>query len=283
MLSMTGFGSERIELAEGSLQIQVSAVNHRHCQVSIRSDVRDLALEERIRKLSREQLKRGSIHVNVQWQANSVSSLPIDQLRHCWQQFSALASELGAPEPRLEDLSAWMQGGEQEGDSETLHSAIHACLEKALSALQDMRKQEGENLRTAFQGMQQDFQALREKMGEQESGRIAAWRDHLFERLQQVLGERETVTDEMLIRELAIYTDRIDVSEELVRLDSHLQQLATLFSAEASGKKIEFLLQECGREVNTIGSKANDAGLSQLVVEAKSILEQMREQAANIL
>lgn len=283
MLSMTGFGSARQELDAGSLQVQVSAVNHRHCQVSVRSDLRDLALEERIRKMVREQLQRGSVQVSVQWQASTEGSLPLGQLRQCWQQLSTLAQELGAPEPRLEYLSPWMQQSASNAVSEELHAVIIECVQTALTALQDMRAQEGHNLVAAFAAMQQQFQDLCTAMSAQDTGRVDAWREGLHERLRQVLGERESITDEMLIRELAIYTDRIDISEERVRLESHLQQLHVVFKGERIGKKLEFLLQECGREVNTIGSKANDAGLSQLVVEAKSVLEQMREQSLNVL
>jgi uncharacterized protein (TIGR00255 family) len=121
-------------------------------------------------------------------------------------------------------------------------------------------------------------------MGRAAAGRTAAYRDSLAARLREVLQGQAAVTPEHLVRELALHAERIDVSEELVRLAAHLDALDALLASpeEAVGRKLEFLLQECGREVNTTGAKANDAALSALTLEAKYVIEQMKEQAANV-
>ncbi len=283
MLSMTGFGSQRQELDNGVLQIQISAVNHRHCQVSVRSDFRDLSIDERIKKACRKQIKRGSVSVNVQWQAAGSDSLPLDQLKQCYQQLKALADELEAPAPRLESLASWVQRY-QSTDEENNFEMIESCLQGALEALQDMRRVEGQQMAAVFKDLHKNLSEICTNMSSADAARVDTYRERLIERVSSVL-EDKTIDEKDLIKEVAVYADRIDISEEIARLHSHLEQLEKLFASEKDecGKRLEFLLQECGREVNTVGSKAHDAALSQLVVDAKSVLEQMREQAANIL
>jgi len=283
MLSMTGFGSHRLESERGIINIQISAVNHRHCQVSVRNDFRDLTFDERIRKICRSALKRGSINVNVQWQPAATESLPLDQLKECYQQLSKLADEVSAPPPRLELMSSWLQRAAQSTESDDF-PMIESCLQQALDGLQQMRREEGGQMNKAFNDLHVTLYGIHQRMGETESARADHYRERLLERVSSVLEDSQ-IEEKDIIREVAVFADRIDISEELVRLSSHLEQLATLFADdnEQQGKRLEFLLQECGREVNTIGSKAHDADLSLLVVDANSALEQMREQAANIL
>lgn len=285
MLSMTGFGSQRQELDQGTLTVQVSAVNHRHCQVSVRSDARDLQMEEQMRKHCRQALKRGSISVALQWQPTAADVLPTEQLANCYRELDALARQLKAPAVRLELLAPWLQRFNQADDESLDYAQIEPVLHDAVDALQQMRAEEGARMADAFRDLHQQLRQIQEQMQDIDSGRVDQYRERLLERVNQVLADSACKSDDV-IREVAVYADRIDISEELVRLASHLGQLLQLInddSGEQQGKRLEFLLQECGREVNTVGSKAHDAELSQLVVDAKSVLEQMREQAANIL
>lgn len=284
MLSMTGFGNHRLELAHGVLNIQIAAVNHRHCQVSVRSDLRDLSTDERVRSLCRKALRRGSINVNIQWQANESEQIPVEQLRGVYQQLAALASDLNAPAPRLELLSPWLGKSQKDSNDDEMSGHIETALQGAIQALTEMRQQEGQQMQNAFVDMREQLHSICQDMQKVEAGRVEQHRQRLLERVQEAMAGHG-VQESDVIREVAVYADRIDISEEIVRLVSHLEQLQELFASaeEQLGKRLEFMLQECGREVNTIGSKAHDAELSQLVVDAKSILEQMREQAANIL
>ena len=283
MLSMTGFGQHRLEIEQGVISVQMSAVNHRHCQVSLRSDLRDLSCDERVRSVCRKSLKRGSININVQWQGSQDEQIPNEQIEDVYKQLAALANKLNAPAPRIELLSPWLQRSQTNQDLD-LSEQVEASVKEAIAALQAMRVVEGEQLQQAFTSMQQEFTAVCKQMSECEQGRVEAHRERLLERVREATADRE-ITEQDLIKEVAVYADRIDISEEIVRLDSHLEQLGQVIQSkeEQVGKRLEFLLQECGREVNTIGSKAHHAALSQLVVDAKSILEQMREQAANVL
>nr|MBA3686555.1 DUF1732 domain-containing protein [Planctomycetota bacterium] len=172
----------------------------------------------------------------------------------------------------------------REGGNQSLERSTLAGLGAALAAVTDMRRREGLALLASFRAQAADLRRMHVDIGSLAVGRAAKHRDALSARLREALGAAHPVPDEVLVRELAVYADRIDVSEELVRLASHLDALDQLLSAadDAVGRKLEFLLQELGREVNTTGAKSNDAALTRLVLDAKAVLEQMREQAANV-
>ena len=283
MESMTGFGAGQAESSAGVVEVQISSVNNKGCRVSVRSDVRDLGLEERVRSRVQAVLKRGSISVQIAWRSGSQLSFDADAVRITWMQLSALAEELGAPKPSLVDAARLTVRSESD-PSDHVATLVDAALEAALDACLAMRRTEGQALKQAFEAHHAKLAEVAARIAEQSAGRPAVHAERLLLRMQELLRDRAEITPEHLIRELAIYSDRIDVTEEMVRLESHLAQLATLIaSAEPSGKKLEFLLQELGREVNTTGSKANDAELQQLVVAAKEVIEQMKEQAANVL
>ncbi len=284
MISMTGYGSGRAYQAAGQVTVQAAVVNHRHLQVHLRSDVRDVGLENALRSRVREQLKRGSVNVQVLWEPAQQLPVDLQALRQSWQELAQLAKDLGAPPPRLEEVARLQQRSVSVDLAIVQELAVQA-LDQALVQVAVMRQQEGAALTEA---MQADAEALRCLAGEMQqvaSGRVARYQTQLQERLQELVAADTQIAVGDLVRELAIYADRIDVGEELVRLQSHLEQLHRLFVSEQDevGKRVEFLLQELGREVNTTGAKANDAELTRLVCEAKNVLERLREQAANLL
>lgn len=283
MESMTGFGAGAAEGEVGAVTVQISSVNNKGCRVSVRSDLRDLALEEQVRKQVQDGLRRGSVTVQVGFQPAAQLGLDPAALKAAWRELAAIAEELGAPVPQLAD-AARLAGRSGGTEVEPVKPLVEQACAAAIAACVAMRRAEGAALAEAFRGHHSALFELKAAIAERAAARAAGYAQRLEERLGEVLAERAEVTAEQLVRELAIYADRIDVTEELVRLDSHLEQLGTLLAAaEPSGKKLEFLLQELGREVNTTGAKANDAELANLVVEAKGVVEQMKEQAANIL
>ena len=283
MLSMTGFGAASITDANGLMTVQIASVNNRTCQITLRSDLRDLALDEAIRRQVRESLARGSITVHVGWQSGQALLIDSERLLGAWREMAALAQRLGAPTPALEQVASLQSFARVNGDEGVERTAL-AALDQALRAVQDTRRREGAALLLSFITQAADLRQLTVQMREIAAGRAARHRDALAARLREVLGAAHPVPDEILVRELALYADRIDISEELVRLAAHLDALDALLAGpdDGLGRKLEFLLQEVGREINTTGSKSNDAGLTRLVLDAKGILEQMREQAANV-
>ena len=283
MLSMTGFGAASVTEANGLVTVQVSSVNNRGCQITLRSDIRDLALEEAFRRQVRESLARGSITVHIAWQSGQALLIDTERLLGAWRELADLARRLGAPTPALEQVAALQSFARVSGDEGVERTAL-AALDQALTAVQETRRREGAALLVSFLTQAADLRRLAAQMREVAAGRAARHRESLAARLREVLGAAHPVPDEILVRELALYADRVDVSEELVRLGAHLDALDGLLAGpdEGLGRKLEFLLQEVGREINTTGSKSNDAALTRLVLDAKGILEQMREQAANV-
>ncbi|MDA3959360.1 MAG: DUF1732 domain-containing protein [Planctomycetota bacterium] len=283
MESMTGFGAGSASGELGTVNVQISSVNNRQCRVSVRSELRDLGLEERVRSQVQEALRRGSVTVQVGYQPATALSLDTQALSQAWRELAALAADLGAPAPTLPD-AARVMGRSGGTDLEAIQPLVDEAVQAALAACTAMRATEGASLQAAFDGHHAELTNLTEKMRAVAAPRALAYAERLQERLSEVLRDRASIEPEQLVRELAMYADRIDVTEEQVRLVSHLEQLATLIGANGDiGKKIEFLLQELGREVNTTGAKANDADLQQLVVAAKGVVEQMKEQAANVV
>jgi uncharacterized protein YicC (UPF0701 family) len=286
MLSMTGFGSGRAQDGALAIEVQIASVNHRGCQVQLRGDLRDLALEELVRAEVRAALGRGSITVQVQ--LHSAQALPFDlaRLAASWRELSRLAAELGAPPPALEQLAA-LGGAGFAAERKPGEGALRAALAQAVAAMLGERKREGAALAAHLRALAAELGALMPALAAAAAARLARYREGLAGRLREVLqgtGGAAAVTPELLVRELALYSERIDVAEELVRLAAHLAALDGLLAHgdEAIGRKLEFLLQECAREANTVCAKANDSALTALALNGKGLIEQLREQSANI-
>jgi uncharacterized protein (TIGR00255 family) len=286
MLSMTGFGQGRCGGKPGVVTVQLSAVNNRAFAVHLRSELQDLQLDELVRQELRASLVRGAVTAHVAFQSAHLLAIDYQRLATAWKELAMLSRELGAPEPTLPAVAALLPGTRAASEAGTVESLLRPALAEAIAALVAMRAAEGEHLGRDLAGHAAALRRLHGAMTALAAARPAAYREALQGRLREVLAGQAAVTAEVLVRELALHADRIDISEELVRLASHLDALDRLLAppgnAEPVGRKLEFLLQECLREANTIGAKANDATLAQAVVDTKFALEQMREQAANV-
>ena len=282
---MTGFGIGRVTAAGHAIEVQLATVNHRSCQISIRGDVRDVGLEDQLRKTIRERLQRGSVNVQISCEMDEADEqLNLAPLRELWLSLNALAEEIKAPAPRLEQLFSQLPRRSPVVDQEALHQAVHQAAGLALDACCEVRQREGAATADDLRGRASALRGIYEHMCQRAPLRLAPWREALAARVQEAIGEQ--LSAEVIARECAVQADRIDVSEEMTRLQAHLERLDDLLNQsgdEPQGRSLEFLLQELGREVNTTGSKSNDSELTALVLEAKNILEQIREQAANIL
>ena len=281
MLSMTGFGQGQAGEGERTVAVQISSVNHRGVQVNVRSDLRDLALDELVRAEVRTALVRGAITVQVQIGQTRKLVVDRERLAAAWRELAELAKELGAEPPRIERVAGLMRGGTTAGDG--LEQPLRAALATAIAAHLGTRRREGAALARAFTEHAAALRALLPRLRVAADARAAAYRDSLRARLAEVLVG-QAVTPEQLVRELAMYAERIDVTEELVRLAAHCDALDALLtgSDDQLGRKLDFLLQEIGREINTTGAKSNDTTLTALVIDAKTAVEQMKEQAANV-
>lgn len=289
MKSMTGYGRATAALGSFTLTVQVSSVNRKTLDLALKLPAGWDALEAPINELVRKVAHRGRISINVELTGvGRGSELAWDEaaVGNALDRLAQLARARGlafAPTPEL----IWSVVNSQRQSAEMpdpLESApvVTAAVGEALRAFAAMRAREGEALLIDFLPR---LETLRRQI-EVITGRAplvpAAYREQLLQRLRQADLELD-VADERVLREVALFADRCDVTEELTRLRSHLEQFAALLRTEQEiGRKAEFILQEIGREVNTIGSKANDLAIARAVIELKNELERIREQMANV-
>ncbi|MBK8856777.1 MAG: YicC family protein [Opitutaceae bacterium] len=289
MKSMTGYGRATAALGSFTLTVQVSSVNRKTLDLALKLPSGWDALEAAINELVRKVAHRGRISINVELTGvGRGSELAWDEaaVGNALDRLAQLARARGlafAPTPEL----IWSVVNSQRQSAEMpdpLESApvVTAAVGEALRAFAAMRAREGEALLIDFLPR---LETLRRQI-EVITGRAplvpAAYREQLLQRLRQADLQLD-VADERVLREVALFADRCDVTEELTRLRSHLEQFAALLRTEQEiGRKAEFILQEIGREVNTIGSKANDLAIARAVIELKNELERIREQMANV-
>lgn len=292
LLSMTGFGEARDERDGYAFSVEARTVNSRHFKLHLRTTDGFGALESNIDKVIREYVRRGTIHCNVRirhlgaaddYRLNvGVLNQYLDQLQHIAANrdlnevlhLEPLASLPGV----VEELSTEAQ------DANTIWPLVEPTLRAAMEQLGKMREVEGEALAADLQEQCRTVASALEIV-EKRAPHVAEHYQHrITERVNDALSSLNvTVEPADLVREICMFADRSDISEETVRLRSHLSQFDEAMQlTESAGRKLEFICQEMARETNTIGSKANDSEISIQVVEIKTALERIREQIQNV-
>lgn len=289
MNSMTGFGAATAPLNGASLRLEISSVNRKQAEVVVTLPRAWAELETRVRESVASRISRGRISVSLSLQAQETErplTLHRDKLKaltDCIEDVRTLADE--APPLTLDALlRLGIIAEETEADltADEVWAAVGPALDRAMQSFLAMRAREGAHLRTELLTRVDTLRELRRQIIAQASGVVARHRDTMLKRLEES-GLPLSLDDERLIKEIALFADRCDISEEISRLESHLNQFESLCdSPEAVGRTLDFMCQEIFRELNTTGSKANDAGLARLVVTAKTELEKIREQVQNI-
>jgi len=288
--SMTGYGRGEWQGEHKRIEAEIRSFNHRYLDVSIRLPRKLNPLEGQVRNLLKQRVSRGRLEVSVQLEDTSAGEqkleLDLSLARDIHLALKSLKETLGLPgEIRLETLANFRDlfvRKEMEVDLEKEWTSLQTALENALTNLEQMRQNEGLNLKSDFLNRLKTVEDLARQIAAQSPLSLKAGRDRLAERVAELSGGVE-VDPSRLAQEVAFLAERSDITEELVRLRSHLNQFREMLARpEPMGRKMEFLLQEFNREANTIGSKANDAGISHLTVEIKSELEKMREQVQNV-
>jgi uncharacterized protein YicC (UPF0701 family) len=282
--SMTGFGRARAEADGRTVEVQIASVNNKGIQVAVRGDLRDLALDEDLRRRCRERLGRGSVTVQV---AVSMAGAPIDRARlaAAWRDLKSLADELGAPAPTLEQVAHLLPGGRETDAGSPAALALTACA-AALDALVAARAREGAALAAVFRELAAKLRALLPRLGEAAAVRLPKARAALVQRIAEAYAQAALPAPDpaLLVREVALIAERIDVAEELARLASHCDALDAVLAAGGEiGRRLEFLAQEFGRELTTTAAKANDPALTVLTVDGRLLVDQLKEQAANVV
>jgi len=288
--SMTGQGTGDAQDSEYAVTVELRSVNNRHLKLNIRVPDSVAAFEPRVEGLLRKHLHRGSVSAHVRIETlKRVRSVELDDalIREYVEQ---LRSVLDAPElePSPELLiglpGVVRQVSKELNTKDGLGTLIIEACTAATNNLLAMRLSEGERLAADIEAnlhiITENLQAIKNQAPlviEQFSQRIT---DRINTRLEQ---HQITLSDNDLIREIAVYADKCDISEEVVRIASHLHHMHELIESQATnGRKLDFLTQELLREVNTIGSKANDVTIANLVVDTKAAIERIKEQVQNI-
>jgi uncharacterized protein (TIGR00255 family) len=289
MRSMTGYGRGTAAMEHFTLTVQVSSVNRKTLDLTIALPEEWESLEPFIGEQVRKFASRGKVHVDIELTGDKgAAAITWDEAAatEAVQRLEAFAARLGVKfEPTAEllwQIANAQRRGNEFPTAEAAHSVLSSTLNSALRAFAAMRAKEGESLLVDFINRSQTLHRQVEAIAARAAQVPANYREQLLKRLRDG-GLDLDVNDERVLREIALFADRCDVSEEITRLRSHFEQFATLLKSDGEiGRKAEFLLQEIGREVNTIGSKANDLTIARAVIELKNELERVREQIANV-
>lgn len=290
MNSMTGFGAATAPLAASTLRVEIGGVNRKQTEVAVTLPRAWAALETPVRDLVAGAVSRGRVNVTISLQQAPGAAAPIT-LNH--ERLSALVEKVAEIEQVLgktidTSLDAMLRLGilteETENDLpiDDVETAVIPAVQEALQAFLTLRAQEGANMKQDLLSRIGTLRQFRAGLMQRASGVALRHRETLLKRLEES-GLPLPADDERIIKEIALFADRCDVTEEMTRLESHLNQFERICDkSEAVGRTLDFLCQEIFRELNTTGSKANDAELAQMVVSAKTELEKIREQVQNI-
>jgi len=286
LMSMTGQGVANATDNGATVTVEMRAVNNRHLKINLRSPDSLITLESIVEKQIRAAVGRGTVNVNIKVQkASRADDYAIDTaLLHSYRM--QLETESGGEIP-LEALLN-LPGVVRSSDALSPHVAhselIVNTVADALEQFNRMRMTEGEALANDLDNQLQKLTILIQSIRERAPAVIINYSERLTDKLNQLLEKHDvTLSDADLTREIGVFADRCDITEEVVRLDSHISQFLEVMNGDTSqGRKLDFITQELFREINTIGSKANDSTISSYVVEAKTVIERVREQVQNI-
>ena len=289
MNSMTGYGRGEASNGDVTVVVELKSVNNRFRDLNVRMPRGYLVLESRVQQTLRDSFQRGRVDVFVRRSAveggPSVQADPVLAERY-YRAMAQVAKRLARQDDDIPLASVLAQPGvltaaEAETDALAEWNIVETALQAALADFLQMRGTEGTALKADLRSHLDDLQRLWAEVEACTDGITERLHARLEERLSRMLADK--VDPSRLAQEAAVLADKADVSEELARLRSHFKQFSdALEASEPVGRKLEFLVQELNREINTIGSKAAEHPISARVVEMKSVLERIREQAANV-
>lgn len=287
--SMTGYGRGEAENEQVKVFAEIKTVNHRFCEYTIRMPRQLLVLEEKVKKKANEYIRRGRVEIFITVEGESLVSKKVKIDWDLADQYVTLMDEVKGKynlessitlQDMLQFESIFMTE-EVPTVPVDLESLLMDSLTVALENLKQMRTQEGQELAQDLQNQLKKLAEIVEGVKNYAPSVVEQYKARLAVKLAELTDG--LIEDSRMITEAAIFADKCDINEELTRLESHVQQFTvTLRHGDPIGRKLDFLVQEMNREVNTIGSKANDSAITKEVVEMKSLLEKLKEQVQNI-
>ena len=292
LLSMTGHGESRVQQDALAVAVELRTINSRFLKISTRTSDGYGSLEPQIETLLRNHIRRGTIQATIRvareatpddYRVNSRVldgyRRQLDELRRQWNLSGSTQLESLLPLPGVVDSDL-----DARFDVSECWPAVAKALEAALQNLDRMRAEEGRTMAADMRANCQAAAGWLTQIRTRAPQVIESYRNRLADRVRRVLEEYQTTLDPAdLVREVSLFAERSDISEEVVRLASHLEQFDTIMELpESSGRKLEFLIQEMFRETNTIGSKSYDVEIARLVIEIKTAIERLREMIQNV-
>lgn len=295
MNSMTGYGRGSAENGRGIVTAELKSVNSRFLEMNMRSDHFSAFLEDRASRKIKEALHRGKVTVYLSFQPSAEGrNLKVVLDRNLLSAYAAALTEgrrmkgLKNRKPSISNLltlpEPFLHVEKEVLSDEELAPLVDEAMEKALTELTGMRAREGANLKKDLEKRISFLKEKREFLLSRQDDAARAYEERLKERINKILEDRNLSIDEgRVLEEVALFSEKADYTEEVVRFGSHLDQFSHILeSHEPSGRKLDFLLQEINREVNTTASKASDTEVVDCVIIIKTELEKIREQVQNI-
>lgn len=290
MKSMTGFGSSSLELEDCSIDIEIKSVNNRYLDFNFSMPSYLNFMLEDMKSLIKSKLKRGRVDVFIKIKKYQLS---VDSVDINYELAEKIKEKLDSLNEKLDmksdinvrDLVNYedvMSFTYKDLDNEFLHDNILKVLDEAVNKIYSMRSIEGDNLEKDLTENLSKIETEISKIASLSENSVQEYRENLFKKISELLEEEKIDKDRMYL-EVALMADKSDINEELKRFDSHIVQFKSTMEIKHSiGRKLDFIIQEMNREINTISSKSNDESISVCVIEVKSLIEKLREQVQNI-
>ncbi len=288
--SMTGYGRAQNVIDGRDITVEIKSVNHRFFEFSARTPRIYGYLDEKIKKFLQGKIARGKVEVSVQIINPEAQGTNVEINYALAESYAKALREMADRLNIKDDLSISVMTRfsdlftvqKEHEDEDAVWNAVESVLNEALEKFVKMRTDEGEKMREDVLSRLIFIEESVTKVESLSEQTVSAYREKLYNKIKEVLSDK-TIDEQRILTEAAIFSEKIAVDEETVRLKSHINQFRSIVqSSEPVGRKLDFLVQEINRETNTIGSKASDLSITKLVVDMKSEIEKIREQIQNI-
>lgn len=286
--SMTGFGKATLEINEKTVNVEIRSLNSKGTDISLRlaSGLRNYELE--LRNELSKQLERGKIDISIYMESNKVETpveINMDLAKSYYEQLKKLGKELN--EEVTDGLAQVLKfpevlKSERKEMDEAEWKKIKQCVNEAVLQLTNFREVEGLSLKKDFEERLSKIESCLTEIKKLDMLRINGIKERIRNNIEEIIGKSK-MDENRFEQEMIYYVEKLDINEEKVRLQTHLDYFRETCKENSPGRKLNFISQEIGREINTIGSKANDAPMQKLVVIMKDELEKIKEQANNVL
>ncbi len=288
---MTGYGKGEYENQLYKFKVEVKTLNHRYNDITVKMPRHIMFLEESIKKTIKEYIHRGKVdvYINLEYINEAPIDINIDLplAKSYMEAFEKINLDLAIGDKiRLNNLISIpdvVKAERKEVDEDLIYQSLNSALNLALENLITMRLAEGKELKEDILSKLDNIENLLRQIEERSPQLVEDYKKKLRDRIEEILANHSALDEDRLNNEVAYFIDKSTIDEEIVRLRSHIKQFNSILQEDQSvGRKLDFLIQELNREINTIGSKSNDESISLFVVELKAELEKIREQVQNI-